>query len=163
MIELTLRVLGAEVPGGFKIRKCGAHNMVRFMVDIIYGIKMFLLQHLNVDEDKMEEDGVSMEMEFDEEYKETLSRFVKITALVYVSYFLQSSIGADAPVNDLQLGHLLLKFKEVDAQCADAALTALRSRHLYYLIEENVVMLLFSNKIDEDKKFCIASKILTFI
>ena len=110
----------------------------------------------------MEEDGVSMEMEFNEEYKEALSRFVKITALVYVPYFLQSSIGADAPVNDLQLVHLLLKFKELDTQCADAALTALRSRHLYYLTEENVVMSLFSNKIDEDKKSCIASKILTF-
>ena len=59
--------------------------------------------------------------------------------------------------------HILLKLKEVDAQCADAALTALRSRHLYYLTEENVVLSLFSNKIDEDKKSCIASKILTFI
>ena len=99
----------------------------------------------------MEEDGFSMKMVFDEEYKEALTRFVKITALVYVPYFLKSSIGADAPVNDLQLVHLLLKFREVDAQCADAALTALQSRHLYYLTEENVVMSLFSNKIDEDK------------
>ena len=56
MFELTLRVLGADVPRGFKIRKCGANNKVRFMVDIIYGMKMFLLQNLVVDEEKMEMD-----------------------------------------------------------------------------------------------------------
>ena len=39
MIELTLRVLGAEVRNGFRIRKCGAQNKVRFMVDIIYGVR----------------------------------------------------------------------------------------------------------------------------
>ena len=71
------------------------------------------------------------------------------------------SIGAHAPVNDLQLVHLL-KFREVNIQYAKVALTYLQSRHLYYLIEKNVVMSLFSNKIDEDKKSCIASKILTF-
>ena len=52
---------------------------------------------------------------FDEEYKEALSWFVKITALVYVPYILKSSIGAYAPVNNLQLVHDLLKFREVSA------------------------------------------------
>ena len=162
MLELTLRVLGADVPGGFKIRKCGANDKVRFMVDIIYGMKMFLLQNLVVDEKKMEEDGVSMDIEFDDEYKAALTRFVKLSSLVYVPYFMKSSIGADAPVNDLELIHLLLKYREIDAESADAALTAMRSRHLYYLTEENVVMSLFSNRINDDQKSRIASRILTF-
>ena len=38
----------------------------------------------------------------------------------------------------------------------------MRSRHLYYLTEENVVMSLFSNRINDDQKSRIASRILTF-
>ena len=74
-----------------------------------------------------------MEIEFDDEYIEALTRFIKITCLVYVPYFMKSSVEADAPVNDLELIHLLTKYREVDAGCADAALTTMRSRHLYYL------------------------------
>ena len=56
---------------------------------------MFLLQHLDMDDDKMEEDKVAMEIEFDEEYKDALTKFVKFTSLVYVPYFMMTSIGAD--------------------------------------------------------------------
>ena len=60
---------------------------------------MFLLQHLDMDDDKMEEDTVAMEIEFDEEYKDALTNFVKFTSWVYFPYFMMKSIGSDAPFN----------------------------------------------------------------
>ena len=161
MVELTLAVLGAEVPGGFKFRKPGAYHKARFMANVIYGTKMFLLQHLDMDNERMDQDKVAMEMEFNDEYKETLGRFVKFTSLVYVPYFMVTSIGADAPHNDLDLYKLLNKYKKIDTEVAEIALKVLE-RHLFYLTQENVVMALFSNKLDEDKKSRIASRLLTF-
>ena len=162
MVELTLAVLGGNVPGGFKFRLPGAFHKARFMANVIYGTKMFLLQNLDMDEPKMEEENVAMEIEFDKEYKEALAKFVKFTSLVYVPYFMKTSIGADAPYNDLELFKLLLKYKEqVDSEVAEFALKAMK-RHLYYLTQENVIMSLFSNRLDDDQKSRIASRLLTF-
>ena len=72
---------------------------------------MFLLQHLDMDDDKMEEDKLAMEIEFDEEYKDALTKLVKFTGLFYVPYFMMTSIG-DAPFNDLELFKILTKYKE---------------------------------------------------
>ena len=161
MVELTLTVLGGKVPGGFKFRKPGAYHKARFMANVIYGTKMFLLQHLDMDIDRMEEDGVAMEIEFNDEYKEALARFVKFTSLVYVPYFMMTSIGADAPYNDLELFKLLTKYKQVDCEVAEISLKAME-RHLFYLTQENVIMSLFSHRLDEDQKSRIASRLLTF-
>ena len=161
MVELTLAVLGAEVPGGFKFRKPGAFHKARFMANVIYGSQMFLLQHLTMDEEKMELDNVTMEIEFDDEYKASLSRFVKFSSLVYVPYFMLSSIGADAPFNDLELFKLLNKYKGIDSEVAEIAIAAMK-RHLFYLTQENVVLVLFSNRLDDDQKSRIASRMLTY-
>ena len=88
MVELTLTVLGGQPgAGGFKFRKPGAVHKARFMANVIYATKMFLLQHLDMDDDKMEKDKVAMEIEFDEEYKDVLTKFVKFNSLVNVPYF----------------------------------------------------------------------------
>ena len=101
----------------------------------------------------VENDGVVMKMELSELYKKSLERFVKFSAVVYVPDFLKSSVGADAPINDLEFIKLLLKYTSIDAECA---LNAMKSRHLYYLPEENLVFSLFSNRIDDDLKSRIA-------
>ena len=86
MVELTLAVLGGNVPRSFKFRLPGAFHKARFMANVIYGTKMFLLQNLDMDVEKMEEENVAMEIEFDKEYKEALAKFVKFTILVICMY-----------------------------------------------------------------------------
>ena len=67
-----------------------------------------------------------------------------------------TSIGADAPFNDLKFFKIMTKYKEqIDSK------VALR-KHLSYLTQENVIMTLFSNRLDYDQKSGIASRLLTF-
>ena len=77
------------------------------MSKVLYAQKMFLLKDLQVDEAKLQEDGVQIDGEFTDEYKQNLERFVKFCSLVYVPYFLSTSFEADAPLNDLNLFKLL--------------------------------------------------------
>ena len=86
---------------------------------------------------------------------------MKFTSLVYVTYFMLSSIGADAPFNDLELFKLLNKYKGIDSEVAEIAIAAMK-RHLFYLTQENVVLVLFSNRLDDDQKSRIASRMLTY-
>ena len=73
-----------------------------------------------------------------------------------------TSIGADAPFNDLELFKILTKYKEqIDGEGAEFALKALK-RPLFYLTQENGIMALFSNRLDDDQKSRIASRLLTF-
>ena len=75
---------------------------------------------------------------------------------------MMTSIGADATFNDLELFKILTKYKEqIDSQVAEFALKALK-RHLFYLTQENVIMALFSNRLDDDQNSRIASRLLTF-
>ena len=48
-----------------------------------------------------------MKLESDVKYKDALTNFVKFTSLVYVPYFMMTSIQADAPFNDLELFKIL--------------------------------------------------------
>ena len=61
----------------------------------------------------------------------------------------------------MELLKSLHKYKLVDEEVATVALKSL-SRHLFYLTEENVVMALFSNRIDCDEKSHLAAKLLTY-
>ena len=93
LCKLTLHTLGADVPGGFSWIKPGADHKARFMSKVLYAQKMFLLKDLQVDEAKLQEDGVQIDGEFTDEYKQNLERFVKFCSLVYVPYFLSIFYG----------------------------------------------------------------------
>ena len=127
LAELTLVLLGENVLN-FSFKQPGAHHKARFMANVIYAAKMFALQHLDMDWKLMEQDDIAMEIEFDSLYKNNLERFVKFTSLVYVPYFMVSSIGVDAPLNDLELYKLLLKYNQIDTELSEVALKAF-SRH----------------------------------
>ena len=123
-------------------------------------MKMFLLQVLDLDLNSMEEDSIELDLHFTVEYKESLERFVKFCGLVYAPYFLSSSIGADAPMNDLNLYRMLHKYEVIDRAVSEAGLVAL-SRHLFCLIEELVVFSFFSSKVDSDMKSHMAARLLS--
>ena len=88
---------------------------------------MHLLQNLDADVEAMERDKITLDIEFDSEYKEALGRFVKFSCLVYVPYFMVSSIGSDGPFNDLELHKLLLEYKNIDEDRATIALAAMNN------------------------------------
>ncbi|GBM17725.1 hypothetical protein AVEN_56040-1 [Araneus ventricosus] len=83
----------------------------------------------------------------------------KFNALFYVKNWLFSSIGADAPYNDLKLWNDLNKYCRHDPQISNAAMKAME-RHLWYLTEECAVFALFSNRLSSSERQLIARTLL---
>ena len=69
---------------------------------------------------------------FNPEEEEKVERFCVFALSFYIPMFFTSSLGCDAPSNDLQLYKELLAFKEIDNTLATAALATL-DRHRWYL------------------------------
>ena len=65
--------------------------------------------------------------------------------------FFTSSLGVDAPSNNLKLYKELLDFKKIDAVLATSALATL-DRHRWYLAPSVVLFSLFSDKVSDDTK-----------
>ena len=65
------------------------------------------------------------QLDYDNEYRSQLLRMVRYNSLNYVPYWLSASIGADVPLNDLNLYKKLFKYKELDADVADIAIRKL--------------------------------------
>ena len=97
---------------------------------------------------------------FEEDESKNMWRFGRYAVLYYIPDFLLSSSGRDAAFNDLQLYKALLKYREVDRELADSALDTF-NRHLWYLAPQTVLFALFSNRVSEDQKSRMASRLLT--
>ena len=99
-------------------------------------------------------------MVFEEDELKNMWRFGRYAVLYYIPDFLLSSSGRDAAFNDLQLYKALLKYREVDRELADSALNTF-NRHLWYLAPQTVLFALFSNRVSDDMKSRMASRLLT--
>ena len=99
-------------------------------------------------------------MVFEEDQLKNMWRFGRYAVLYYIPDFLLSSSGRDAAFNDLQLYKALLKYREVDRELADSALDTF-NRHLWYLAPQTVLFALFSNRVSDDMKSRMASRLLT--
>ena len=117
--DITLYILGADVPGGFSFKRPAGCHKARWGPIILYPAKMFLLQsQINMDPDKLA----------------LLTRQIKYNSLIYVVPWLSSSIGADAAFNDLSLYKTLLDYSNIDKPVAEVAIKFL-NKHLWYLTE----------------------------
>lgn len=141
--ELTLLVLGVEPPRGAHFRRPGACHHARWMAKILYYIKLYMF---------------SQQLELSDDLCVKLQRMVTFVSLLYTSAWLKSPVAEDAPVNDLQLHHELLRYRAVDREVADAAL-AVASRHLWYLRPQTVVLSLTSEKLSASEKEEMATKL----
>ena len=103
----------------------------------------------------------SDQMQYDKEMMGALQRFIQFFTLIYIPFFLKSSVGVDSSYNDLDMYAKLFKYRKFDADLADKALAVMK-RHGWYLVEQMVPMALFSNKVDMDTKSHMASRLLTF-
>jgi hypothetical protein len=86
-------------------------------------------------------------MQYDKEMMGALQRFIQFFTLIYIPFFLKSSVGVDSSYNDLDMYAKLFKYRKFDADLADKALAVMK-RHGWYLVEQMVPMALFSNKVD---------------
>ncbi|XP_042236617.1 uncharacterized protein LOC121875929 [Homarus americanus] len=120
--ELTLLVLGVNPPRGTHFLRPGACHHARWMAKIIYYLKIYMFSH---------------QLELSSDLCVKLQRMAIFVSLLYTPAWLKSPVAEDAPVNDLQLHHELLRYKAVDCEVADAAL-AVASRHLWYLRPQTV-------------------------
>ena len=72
------------------------------------------------------------QLELDRDTVTALIKFCRFTSVVYIPYFLTSSIGCDSAVNDLNLYQQLFAYRRINQQLADEALVVFR-RHGWYL------------------------------
>ena len=142
--ELMLILLGETPPRGKRWLKPGAVHQAGWMPSVLYPAKMY---------------SFSTQAGYDKEMIDKLEALCKFNALFYVPKWLASSVGSDAPYNDLELWHDLQEYQKYDSRVATAALAALE-RHFWYLTEELVVFSLFSNRLDDAKKQKIAQELL---
>lgn len=142
--QLMLQILGVSPPQGIHWYRPGATHNARWMVTVLYSAKMFAFSdQINL------EDGLL----------EKFERLIVFCALYYVPVWLTSSLGRDAPVNDLNFWKALIKFKSYDEDIACVAIAALE-RHMWYLTEELSPLSIFSNKISDQEKSLIAKQII---
>ncbi|KAG7170893.1 hypothetical protein Hamer_G012461 [Homarus americanus] len=141
--ELTLLVLGVNPPRGTHFLRPGACHHARWMAKIIYYLKIYMFSH---------------QLELSSDLCVKLQRMAIFVSLLYTPAWLKSPVAEDAPVNDLQLHHELLRYRAVDCEVADAAL-AVASRHLWYLRPQTVVLSLCSEKLSAAEKKEMATKL----
>jgi hypothetical protein len=126
--ENALIILGQRPPRDIHFLKPGAIHQARWMACNVYAGKMFMF---------------SRAMHYDADFIVKLERMNTFLALFHTPAWLKASIGSDAPVNDLQLVHDLIYFREIDQEVADVALEKL-TNHRWYLSQEVVPFSLFS-------------------
>ena len=134
----TITLLGGDC--GIGHQKPGATHHAQWMGTILYAQKMFMWAD---------------PMEYSNETKMQLHRMNLFLALFYVPAWVESTIGRDAPGNDLRLILAMHDYKTHDNTVAEAALKKLL-KHPWYLVEEIVVFALFTPKEDDDTRMRMA-------
>lgn len=144
LIELSLLGLGHSLDN-VHWRAPGALHRARWIAKLLYAIKIFLFR---------EEDGFKTT----QREKSQLERFVKFGMLVYVKYWFEAPMAANAPWADLSLWKDMTTYEAIDPQISEVVKNALKS-HLWYLSDELVGLSLFSDKVTNNAKAEIVKKI----
>ena len=100
------------------------------------------------------------QFDWNDETTALLKQFCGFISTIYILYFLASSIGCDAAINDLGLYKKLFAYRRIDPQLAEESLVVLR-RHGWYLTPEVAMFSLFSEKLSTDEKSRVACKLLS--
>lgn len=152
--RLALMFLGDEEPlcitkrNQVKFRTIINPSNARFMATIIQGIECYLFRR------SLEWASPQLKL-----MKHNITRFSIFVSLVNIRYWNRISVLFDAPVNDLKLLQDLETYKMFDRPVAGAAIRAME-RHLNYMGEECAPLSLFSDKVSEQEKNIMASKML---
>ena len=126
--ENTLIIFGQTPPRGVHFLKPGAIHQARWIACNIYANKMFMF---------------SKQLPYDQRITTKLFRMNRYLSLFHTPSWTKASIGADAPMNDLQFIHDMMDYKEIDKEVADVILSKI-TNHRWYLTEEVVPFAFFS-------------------
>lgn len=137
---IVVRTLAASIAQGCP----GACHKARWMAKLLYSIKMVLLASKISDE--LPKGSVFVKHQI-----KKLQRFVRFAVFCYFPWWATATVSSSAPCNDLLLLESLLRYRTVDATCANAAIKAFYN-HLWYLTEELVPLALFSSSLPSDMK-----------
>ena len=107
----------------------GAMHSARWIGQLLHIQKLFML---------------SDQLPFTTEIMPQLTRMTQFVVLFYPTSWLNTSLGADAPYNDLKFIHQLMDCRAVDNEMAEAALQK-ALKHCWYLGAELVVFAMFSS------------------
>ncbi|CAL4178542.1 unnamed protein product [Meganyctiphanes norvegica] len=83
--------------------------------------------------------------------QEKIKQFVQFFKFCYVPWWLTAPVSAAAPSNDILLINSLIHYRNLDRLCADATMKAF-SRHMWYLTEELVPLVLFCGNVRVEAK-----------
>ena len=142
--ENTLIIFGQTPPRGVHFLKPGAIHQARWMACNIYANKMFMF---------------SKQLPYDQRMMTKLFRMNRYLSLFQTPAWTKASIGADAPMNDLQFIHDMMDYKQIDKEVADVILSKI-TNHQWYLTEEVVPFAFFSKHVSSTVKKDMAAKLL---
>jgi len=104
---------------------------------------------------------LSERFEMDQEELRTVNRMANFIALFQAYFYLRSRLSTYAPQDDLNYLKQMIKYKEEDRIVAAAALKSIKN-HLWYLTEEGVVLAIFNEEIDENTRWLMVQRLLSF-
>ncbi len=151
LTELSLLYLSGKCSENYQFNQPGALHKARWMAKLIYSIKILLFS----EKIRLE---IGSGVIISKTQLAKLHKFVKFAVYVYVPWWLTCPVASAAPLNDLKLISNIIEYRKVNKCCADGALDAM-SRHLWYLTEELVPLVLFSNQVNVSTKRGIAEKL----
>ena len=163
-------MLAGELKGGEKMKWTppSSTSKARFLAQGICCQKLLVFSKSQAVKDKIFSNRVNVGTEKkkkwilveDPELLERLKRYANYAVRFYVQYFLTASMGIEAAVTDLKLFKDLERYKLIDEVLAKEAQTTLL-RHRAYLAPQMVIIALWSEKLDEDSKARMASRLLS--
>ena len=138
--------------GQFNFRRPGAVHKAWWMSQMLYSIKMVLL------EEQIRSSPARTIATVAQQKK--LRSFVTFVCLIYNVWWTTCRSAVDAPWNILCLYQNLLNYKQVSSEISDSALEAL-NRYLWYLSSEMVPVASFTDIVPKPELQYLLKKILT--
>ena len=115
---------------------------------IILILKRFKLQNQSI-------------LEYTDNYKQQLTRFVKFRFLIYVPYLFKTPLSSEAAVHNLALYKSLLQYSDIDSEISMAVLKV-QSRHLWFLSPESIILWsMFRSVLADDENNRLACVLLS--
>ena len=125
--ENTLASLGEKEY--YHPHRPGAAHSARWMGQLFHIQKMFML---------------SDQLPFTTEIMPQMTRMIQFLVLFYTTSCLNTSLGADAPYNDLKFIYQMMDYRAMENEIAEAALQKVL-KNCWYLTLELVVFAMFSS------------------
>ena len=150
LVDLMLLYLGEGQESFDGFIRPGALHKARWMAKLLYAMKIVLLRSKIF--------GLPKGAVFSAQQSEKLQRFILFSVFCYVPWWLTSPVASACPLNDLNLIKALNTYKEIDSLASSSGMSAF-SKHLWYLTEELLPLVLFCSSVDNEEKSKIVEEI----